>query len=77
MNLLSSFYKMANDVYGVLFSNVHPVSGETYQSPVPDDESFLRNVITPLYGVLRRVNIILLHLHTFFILFIYIFLAEN
>ncbi|KAK6259379.1 hypothetical protein SCA6_013853 [Theobroma cacao] len=48
------FHNMANDVYGVLFSNVHPVSGETYQSPVPDDESFLRNVITPLYGVLRR-----------------------
>ncbi|XP_007048880.2 PREDICTED: callose synthase 7 isoform X1 [Theobroma cacao] len=48
------FHNMANDVYGVLFSNVHPVSGETYQSSVQDDEFFLRNVITPLYGVLRR-----------------------
>ncbi|XP_021300707.1 callose synthase 7-like [Herrania umbratica] len=48
------FHNMANDVYGVLFSNVHPVSGDTYHSSVPDDESFLRNVITPLYGVLRR-----------------------
>ncbi|OMO74635.1 Glycosyl transferase, family 48 [Corchorus olitorius] len=45
---------MANEVYGVLFSNVHPVSGDTYQSAVPDDESFLRNVITPIYQVLRR-----------------------
>ncbi|OMO49645.1 Glycosyl transferase, family 48 [Corchorus capsularis] len=48
------FHNMANEVYGVLFSNVHPVSGDTYQSAVPDDESFLRNVITPIYQVLRR-----------------------
>ncbi|XVF16798.1 hypothetical protein REPUB_Repub10bG0063300 [Reevesia pubescens] len=48
------FHNMASEVYGVLFSNVHPVSGDTYQTAVPDDESFLRSVITPIYQVLRR-----------------------
>ncbi|XVF60760.1 hypothetical protein PTKIN_Ptkin08bG0074200 [Pterospermum kingtungense] len=48
------FHNMANEVYGVLFSNVHPVSGDTYQTAAPDDESFLRNVITHIYIVLRK-----------------------
>ncbi|KAE8661369.1 putative ATP binding protein [Hibiscus syriacus] len=46
--------EMANDVYGILFSNAHPVSGDTYRTAAPDDESFLRNVITPIYNVLRQ-----------------------
>ena len=46
---------MAHEVYGVLYSNVHPVSGETYEITPPDDEVFLRNVITPIYQVLREV----------------------
>ncbi|XVE86251.1 hypothetical protein DITRI_Ditri18aG0020500 [Diplodiscus trichospermus] len=48
------FHNMANEVYGVLFSNVRPVSGDAYQTAAPDDESFLRNVITPIYTVLRK-----------------------
>ncbi|XP_022741019.1 callose synthase 7-like isoform X4 [Durio zibethinus] len=48
------FHNMANDVCGVLFSNVYPVSGDTYQTAVPDDEAFLRNVITPIYAVLWK-----------------------
>ncbi|XP_034915011.1 callose synthase 7 [Populus alba] len=48
------FHKMANEVYGILYSNVHPVSGETYETAAPDDEAFLRNVITPIYQVLRK-----------------------
>ncbi|KAK8672717.1 hypothetical protein V6N13_111081 [Hibiscus sabdariffa] len=48
------FHNMANEVYGILFSNAHPVSGDTYQTAAPDDESFLRNVITPIYNVLRQ-----------------------
>lgn len=47
--------KMAYEVYGILYSNVHPVSGETYETAAPDDEAFLRNVITPIYQVLRKV----------------------
>lgn len=46
---------MADVVYGILYSNVHPVSGEDYQDVAPDDESFLRDVISPIYQVLLRV----------------------
>ncbi|KAG8659847.1 hypothetical protein MANES_02G084900v8 [Manihot esculenta] len=48
------FHNMAYEVYGILYSNVHPVSGETYETAAPDDEAFLRNVITPIYQVLRK-----------------------
>ncbi|XP_034931191.1 putative callose synthase 6 isoform X1 [Populus alba] len=48
------FHNMAHEVYGILHSNVHPVSGETYEITPPDDEAFLRNVITPIYQVLRE-----------------------
>lgn len=62
MIFLSVFFvvvvlKMANDVYGILFSNVEAVSGETYETEeVIDEESFLRNVITPIYQVIRKVS---------------------
>lgn len=46
---------MADQVYGILHSNGHPVSGDEYQWVAPDDESFLREVIAPIYNVLRKV----------------------
>ena len=47
---------MANVVYGILYSNVHPVSGESFQeAEARDEESFLREVITPIYQVLLMV----------------------
>ena len=54
---------MAHEVHGVLFSNLHPVSGETYQEAARDEESFLRDVIVPIYQVLLRVIMILYCLH--------------
>ncbi|XP_030462869.1 callose synthase 7 isoform X2 [Syzygium oleosum] len=48
------FHQMADQVYGILHSNVQPVSGDEYQWAAPDDESFLREVITPIYNVLRK-----------------------
>ncbi|KAM3698995.1 hypothetical protein ACJW30_06G231600 [Castanea mollissima] len=48
------FHNMAHEVHGVLFSNLHPVSGETYQEAARDEESFLREVITPIYQVLLK-----------------------
>ncbi|XP_052309124.1 callose synthase 7 isoform X2 [Populus trichocarpa] len=48
------FHNMAHEVYGILYSNGHPASGETYETTTPDDEAFLRNVITPIYQVLRK-----------------------
>ncbi|CAM8991651.1 unnamed protein product [Rhodiola kirilowii] len=43
------FHQMANEVYRILRSNAHPV----HISPLSDD-AFLRNVITPIYDVLRK-----------------------
>lgn len=54
---------MAHEVHGVLFSNLHPVIGETYQEAARDEESFLRDVITPIYQVLLKVIMILYCLH--------------
>ncbi|KAL6144211.1 hypothetical protein ACLB2K_054906 [Fragaria x ananassa] len=48
------FHNMANEVYGILNSNAHHVSGETYQTVAHDEESFLRDVIAPIYGVLFK-----------------------
>ncbi|KAL0002256.1 hypothetical protein SO802_016037 [Lithocarpus litseifolius] len=48
------FHNMAHEVHGVLFSNNHPVSGETYQEAACDEESFLKDVITPIYQVLLK-----------------------
>ncbi|KDP23126.1 hypothetical protein JCGZ_00181 [Jatropha curcas] len=48
------FHHMAYEVYGILCSNVHPVSGETYETAAVDEEAFLRNVITPIYMVLHK-----------------------
>ncbi|XP_050228650.1 callose synthase 7 [Mercurialis annua] len=48
------FHNMANEVYGILYSNVHPVSGDIYATAAPDDETFLRTVITPIYQVVWK-----------------------
>lgn len=51
---------MANEVYGILYSNVHPISGDTYQSAALDEEYFLREVISPIYQVLLKVTTVAL-----------------
>ncbi|KAK8637452.1 hypothetical protein V6N13_064871 [Hibiscus sabdariffa] len=45
------FHNMASDVYETLSCKVHPVS-ETNQTTAPDQEYFLRTVVTPIYKVL-------------------------
>lgn len=64
-------FKMAYVIYGILHSNVHPVTGESYETAAPDDEAFLRNVITPIYQVLRKaiLSYILGLLHPFTCMF--------
>ncbi|KAH9770737.1 callose synthase 7 [Citrus sinensis] len=52
---LADYTEMAEDVYGILFGNVRPVTGDTYhgsQTAAPDEETFLRTVITPIYQAL-------------------------
>ncbi|KAM4105419.1 hypothetical protein ACJW30_06G231200 [Castanea mollissima] len=44
-----------HNVYGILNSNVHPVSGgDTYEAADHDEESFLKEVISPIYQVLLK-----------------------
>ncbi|XP_044504191.1 callose synthase 7-like [Mangifera indica] len=47
------FHNMAKEVYDVI-SNVPSASGDMYYGDAPDDEAFLRNVITPIYQVLCK-----------------------
>lgn len=51
---------MANEVYGILYCNTHPISGATYQSAALDEENFLREVISPIYQVLLKVTTVAL-----------------
>lgn len=46
---------MANEIHGILFANVEPVSGGTYQPEAVGEESFLQDVVSPIYEVLRKV----------------------
>ncbi|KAH9770592.1 callose synthase 7 [Citrus sinensis] len=51
------FHNMADVVYGILLSNVHPVTGDTNhgnQTIAPDEETFLQTVITPIYQEAKR-----------------------
>ncbi|KAF3629525.1 Callose synthase 3 [Capsicum annuum] len=48
------FHNMAHEMHGILFANVLPVSGGAYQPVSHGEESFLRDVVTPIYEVIRK-----------------------
>ncbi|XP_062105737.1 callose synthase 7-like [Humulus lupulus] len=48
------FHNMANEVYGILYSNARNVIGETYQNEARHEEYFLETVITPIFDVLHK-----------------------
>ncbi|XP_071706332.1 callose synthase 7-like [Rutidosis leptorrhynchoides] len=48
------FHNMANEIHGILFSNVESVSGGTYQAEAVGEESFLQNVVSPIYEVMHK-----------------------
>lgn len=50
---------MAHDMYETLFSNVEHVTGATSQSAPKGEESFLRDVVTPIYEVIQKVKTLL------------------
>ncbi|RZC45836.1 hypothetical protein C5167_038786 [Papaver somniferum] len=52
--LLFYINKMANELYGILYSNAHSASGEPFQPAYQGEESFLQEVITPIYQVMRK-----------------------
>lgn len=47
---------MAHEMHGILFGNVLPVSGGAYQPVSHGEESFLRDVVTPIYEVIHKVT---------------------
>ncbi|KAI3796322.1 hypothetical protein L1987_38989 [Smallanthus sonchifolius] len=48
------FHNMANEIHGFFFANVEPVSGATYQAEAVGEESFLQNVVYPIYEVMLK-----------------------
>ncbi|XP_049412807.1 callose synthase 7-like isoform X1 [Solanum stenotomum] len=48
------FHNMAHEMHGILFGNVLPVSGGAYQPVSHGEESFLRDVVTPIYEVIQK-----------------------
>ncbi|KAK9676530.1 hypothetical protein RND81_11G083100 [Saponaria officinalis] len=48
------FHNMATEIHGILFGNANPITGETYQTARHGDESFLKDVIAPIYDVIRK-----------------------
>ncbi|EPS72207.1 hypothetical protein M569_02539, partial [Genlisea aurea] len=48
------FHHMAHEMFVTLFSNVQHVTGGTLLTTAQGEESFLRNVVTPIYEVMRR-----------------------
>ncbi|KAJ4980938.1 hypothetical protein NE237_031775 [Protea cynaroides] len=48
------FHNMARELDGILHSNVFPVSGGTVRPAYQGEEAFLREVVTPIYQVLRK-----------------------
>lgn len=53
-----SLPKMCGHVIGILQNNEHPVSGQKDKVEAPDEEAFLRDVITPIYDVIAKVILI-------------------
>ncbi|KAL7607018.1 hypothetical protein Lser_V15G15427 [Lactuca serriola] len=48
------FHNMANEIHGILFGNVESVSGARYQPEAVEEESFLQDVVSPIYEVMRK-----------------------
>ncbi|KAM0047910.1 putative 1,3-beta-glucan synthase [Helianthus debilis subsp. tardiflorus] len=48
------FHNMANEMHGILFANVEHVIGATYQAEAVGEESFLQNVVLPIYEVMHE-----------------------
>lgn len=47
---------MASEIHGILYNNVHSITGDNIQSTRRGDEFFLKKVISPIYDVLRKVQ---------------------
>lgn len=59
---------MANELHGIIFGNVHSASGGYFEPACQGEESFLRDVVSPIYQVMRKVLVF----STIFLSLIYI-----
>ncbi|XP_077252429.1 callose synthase 7-like isoform X2 [Tasmannia lanceolata] len=48
------FHNMTDELHGILNSNVHSVTGAHFKQMYHGEESFLTEVITPIYKVMRK-----------------------
>ncbi|XP_020701852.1 callose synthase 7 isoform X1 [Dendrobium catenatum] len=48
------FHNMANELRAILFGNVHSASGGYFKPAYQGEESFLKEVVTPIYLVMRK-----------------------
>ncbi|PKU65174.1 Callose synthase 7 [Dendrobium catenatum] len=52
--LLVFGFQMANELRAILFGNVHSASGGYFKPAYQGEESFLKEVVTPIYLVMRK-----------------------
>ena len=56
---------MAFELYGMLAGNVSPMTGENIKPAYGgEEEAFLRKVVTPIYNVIAKVNILSFYFST-------------
>ncbi|KAG1347013.1 callose synthase 7 [Cocos nucifera] len=48
------FHHMADELYGIIIGNVHLASGGYFEPAHQGEKSFLQQVVTPIYQVLRK-----------------------
>ncbi|KAJ0971506.1 hypothetical protein J5N97_019465 [Dioscorea zingiberensis] len=48
------FHKMAHELYGIVHGNVHSATGDYYEPAHHGEETFLKDVVTPIYQVMRK-----------------------
>ncbi|KAK6918011.1 1,3-beta-glucan synthase subunit FKS1-like, domain-1 [Dillenia turbinata] len=61
------FHHMANDICRILY----PKSGDVYEAPPLGEEAFLKEVITPIYQVMRAVRVLFLIIFVVLVFFLF------
>ena len=66
--------KMAFELYGILAGNISPMTGENVKPAYGgENEAFLHKVVTPIYQVIAKVFVTLIHSFIFMLVLIEMF----
>lgn len=65
---------MANELHAIIFGNVHSASGGFFEPAYQGEESFLRDVVSPIYQVMHKVLILIQNMFDLIIFFFILFL---